>query len=380
MTHRLTSPFCVLLLAGLLGSAALPSTALAQQLPTGISSKPAAEGDRATIDAWVNAHFPKLSSDDVFTVKAARDAILQPFKPNKVVDNKPVSLVSASFRKELAASLNQGQRLKQLAADKREFVAVNALRLAGEIGHATLVDILVTGLSDSRSGVQYAALYGIRQMLENAQLKGDDVVRLAITSSTVKTLLDKLIELGKTTADPRLLDGVILAIDGAINIPVEAIKDARAEAIKALSTIVTAQCKLVAADATARAAMLVPIQRATSVAQNVFTKFNSEGLPAESIRPLLGVGADALALCSVLAGSAPTDGAAIESLAQTAENIITLGSSNMNSPIPSAKLTDLLKRGDLKAFLEGVAKLLGPAGRLLQPPFSFPAERFKLTP
>ncbi|MBX9736526.1 MAG: hypothetical protein K2X32_06330, partial [Phycisphaerales bacterium] len=282
MNHRFLSS-SLLALALCLGA---PAISLGQTFPQGAAQKSELSAtDKTQISQWLAVHTPRLSVEDPRDIKAAREAILQPLRAGQGVT------ISVSFRKEMQENL--AATLSTLADDKREIVAVNALRIAGEIGHASLVPTMTKALKDKRPGVQYAALYGYRATFDAAKTAP------AITATNVGQMLIELRNIGTTTADPRILDGVILAIESCAANTEVGIVGARDLAITELSKVVQAQSRLIGASDKPDE-MLQCMLRAATVAQSTLTAAVGKTLPPGVYLDLIGVSGDLISLSAHL--------------------------------------------------------------------------------
>ncbi len=360
MNHRFLSS-SLLALALCLGA---PALSLGQAFPQGAAQKTELSAtDKTQIAQWLAVHTPRLSAEDPREIKAAREAILNPLRSGQT------GTISVNFRKEMQENL--AVTLSTLADDKREIVAVNALRIAGEIGHATLVPTLTKGLKDKRVGVQYAALYGYRSTFDAAKAAP------AITSTNIGQMLIELRNIGSTTTDPRVLDGVILAIESCAAITETGVAGARDLAITELSKIVQAQCRLIGASDKPDE-MLLGMLRAATVAQGTLTARAVVNLPPGVYLDLVGVSGDLVALTAHLKSRAVGDDTTKETLLRAAESLLFLAASGMNAKVDQFKLADKLSAGDTAGFTNGVASLIGTNGRLTIAPFNFTVERFKI--
>ncbi|CAN5858070.1 hypothetical protein BH11PLA1_BH11PLA1_20810 [soil metagenome] len=372
MTTTLSHLLRLSLLAAALVFAGAPS-ARAQSLPPALVTKATlTDAEKATVEQWLTPQLAKLSSDDPLVIKAGRDSILQPLRSG----GKAVSVQFRTEMNRVAAPL-----LGPMVADKRELVAANALRVAGEIAYGNLTATLLSGLADARPGVQYAALFGIRQTFDaSAPGPGGAAPVASITPQNVIMLMQGLQTLGSTTTDPRLLDGGILALEGAIGVPNSTLPGTRQKAISTLAALVSAQVRLVVKDPKASAAMLSPLQRAASTARSVLTTQTGDALTTQENQDLAAIGGQLLALAALAAGQDGIDAEALISLVQTSENVIYLTGINLSSRVEDLRLAEGLRSGGAASLRAAVLILVGPDGRLTQAPFSIAAARFKLVP
>ena len=115
-------------------------------------------GDTQMIKAFVDTHKAGLSGTPA-EVKKSREALSAPLE-------RPG--VSVAFRVALTTEL--ADTLKKNAADKdKDIVAVNSLRLAGDLATTNTIDTLIKGLEDKRESVRYAATHGFARMFTAAE-------------------------------------------------------------------------------------------------------------------------------------------------------------------------------------------------------------------
>ncbi len=142
MTRRRSPAWCVLVLA-LLATPLRAAIAQSESELLGAAVQPKALNPE------------DLLSDNRNVVRDARNRILEPLMdPNITVQ----------------ARIDAGRQylpvLARAAADQRDFNAVNALRIAGELATDAGVDLLNSSRSDARAPVRYAAIFGLKRTFQ----------------------------------------------------------------------------------------------------------------------------------------------------------------------------------------------------------------------
>lgn len=343
--------------------------ARAQSLPSGVVSKSElSESDRGAVKAWLDAQTAGLASDDPKVIKASRDAILQPLRSAAASGG-----VSVSFRTELQKQLYPV--LEAHVADKRELVAVNAVRLAGETAHANTLKLVSRALDDERPGVKYAACYAARTTLDAAK------VNPAISARDMIVLLGKLGEVGSATTDPRVLEGVVLAMESGSSIPDTTIAGARVQSLTALAGVVNKQVKRLGTNE-APAPMLSGLLRAASVARSVFTDSSTGGqaITGQGGKAMVELAGDLLSLSAKLCDSPAVTGddrGTLEQMTAAAEAVLVLAMDATGKSAPVAKLSEPLRSGNCDGVKKAADGLLGNSGVVVKA-FNFAGDRFKL--
>lgn len=322
--------------------------------------------DQAAVTAWVNGLMPGLSSADVRQIKNTRDGLLSKLS----ADAKP----SVSFR--IAMSKAAASALSALVKDKREIVAVNALRVAGEIADPNMMPLLRDGLADARSPVKYGALFGIARAYDAAAGP-----QPALNPADIRSAMKLVKAEAERTAEPRIVDGAVLVFEAATHLNAGAMAGLRSEAIGEMSVVVHAQVGRVLKapdDKPIGADMLAPMLRAASVARSAMTQVNvAAPLAPQGAIDAGGIAGDVLLLAAKEMQQADWKKrqASLEQLVGAAESALFLAEAQLgNGQAQQVGLVDALKSGDAAAFK---AKVDAVIQRLTKPPFGFPAERFK---
>ncbi|MFN0133845.1 MAG: hypothetical protein ACKVW3_15120 [Phycisphaerales bacterium] len=194
MTHR---NLCALI--ALLG-ACLPVPALAQfELGPEIIRAQTLPPDAAgKLDQLVTA-LTNLDNDDPALIQRARNSLLAPLRDRQA---------SVAFRTELSG--RTVPRLRELSKNQRDFVAINALRIAGETATADSAAVLTDALAEKRLSVRYAAVAGIGRTFDAIADANP-----AINPDRTLALIDRIAGIIESEPDADVLDAAVRALMSA---------------------------------------------------------------------------------------------------------------------------------------------------------------------
>lgn len=299
-------------------------------------------------------------------IKKSRNALLDPLRNPKV---------SVAFRLEYTRQI--GPVIRPLLGDKDQVIAANAVRVAGELATATAVEMLTEALKDSRPGVRYAAAAGFENTFKAMQGTVP-----AINGGQALRMIDTLKEAVKAETDPRVLEGMILALVASGQVPnrqVEGLRDAGLKAMAEAVSAKTADRKVGAgADAAFRRA-IVAVRSAVTTNRNL----NERDLQADTLRAGAGMAGDLLALVADrLAQAGETADADVMLMVREADASIYFIQPMLaaSSTAKEPKMGELLEKGDIAGFRTQVMQIIGPNGILTAAPFGFADNRFVKNP
>lgn len=151
--RRALTQIAVLLLA----LAPFPALAQGVDLPANIvrATGSLSAGDEDTLRTYVDQSIKDLSSDEPAKVRLARSELMKPLNDAEV--GAPFRL---SYSKLLAPAL------EPLVKDKREVVASNALRVAGEVASSACANIVMSQLDNPDPSVRYMAVRALSRTIE----------------------------------------------------------------------------------------------------------------------------------------------------------------------------------------------------------------------
>ncbi|RMD65107.1 MAG: hypothetical protein D6824_03125 [Planctomycetota bacterium] len=177
---------------------AAPGTA-AQPLADEIVQAPQLDAQaRATLTQYVRQRVTMLESGQTEAVEQARRELIEPFRRQGV-------RASVAFRLGVSDAL--AGALERLAQHESDFVAANALLVAGPLATGDGLTALQRGFDDPRPSVRYAAAAGAAALVE-ALARGDDALPEAQAAQAVSMLGQAL----AAEPDPVVVDGVVLAM------------------------------------------------------------------------------------------------------------------------------------------------------------------------
>ncbi len=329
--------------------------------PATVTSSDLSQEQKDEIKQFVDANKDGLKGE-ALAIKKSRNSLLEPLKNPQV---------SVAFRLEYTRQLSGVVR--PLLADKSEVVAVNAMRVTGELATASSVDILAEGLKDKRAGVRYSAASGFENTFKAIQrtvpaLGGAQVLKMV---DTVQAAL-------QTEQDARVMEGLALALQEASRIPTDRVEGMRDAGVKALAKAViakTADRKVgPEADAAFRRAVLAIRTAVTN------PNINEPQLQDSTLRSAAEMAGDLLALVYERLKSEAPDGvdANMALMVSEAEKAIFFVQPllSANAAPKEFKLAELVQQGDANGYRQKALEVIGPNGILTTSPFGFKDDRF----
>lgn len=361
--HRLFAVVCVSLgtLAVDVPNAWAQSAALAETI---VTSSDLTADQREAVKQFVDAYKAGLSGSAV-EIKRSRNALLEPLRGARV---------TVAFRLEYTRQLTPV--LRPLITSTNEVVAVNSLRVAGDLATASSVEMLADALKDKRVGVRYIASSGFENTFQ-AMRRTVPAVGGAQALRTMDTLKAAV----KVENDPRVLEGLVLALQEATRIPTGQVEGMRDAAIRAMAEAVSDKT----ADRTVGAWADPAFRRAILAIRTAVTNPDiTEPEPKpDSLRAAAGMAGDLLALvANRLKGGGASD-ADMALMVAEAERAIFFIQPKLGSGGEAAKefrLFELVQQGNTSEYQRQVLQLTGPNGVLTSPTFGFADNRFTKTP
>lgn len=287
-------------------------------------------------------------------IKRARDGILAPLGKRDV---------GVGFRQAYATALVDD--LKRLAADQRDLVAANAMRIAGELATSTSVSVLLEGLKDARSPVKYAASFGLARAFDQASRTAP-----AINPADQQRALGQIRAYLEAQTDAHLADGAVLAFVSACRV-----ESIRAQAVSELAKGASARARAIDPAQGDPAAMFSVVARAATAIRNAAVPTATGGLPESATRDALALAGDLLAAASRTIKVKVDSGKDLAPVVKLGETLLLLTAKNLGATIPKLDSGDKLDRGDLTGFQQDIEKLLGAQGPMKG--LGFADDRFK---
>lgn len=194
LRHAASAALVIALVAG---SASAQLGALGGGLPCEVAARQSIDGAaEQQIRSFIEPHASKLTASDRAQVKEAREALLEPLACNGV---------SVAFRLKYAEAMERV--LTPLAKGNDEFVAVNALRIAGRLRAGISLPTLEAGLAHASPVVRYGAAAALRDLL--TQLAADQA---GFPENSIDRAMDRLASTLAAEPDALVGDGLVLAL------------------------------------------------------------------------------------------------------------------------------------------------------------------------
>ncbi len=358
----------VLLLTLALGGAGSALVAPAQAAPLApalISKTALSTGERGEVAAFVRDELGGLEGEPD-KVKIARDHLLAPLAQ---------SSVSVDFRGAMGEALIP--ELARLIKSPRDLVAVNALRLAGELATSSSVNLVLPALNDPRQSVRSAACTALARAFEHAARTAP-----AINSDNALAAVRALGAALESQNDPILNDNAVLALASAMRVPAAQMKDLQNAAASQLAVSASARAQAVGSQGVDAVGTLAVLARAAGSLRDVTVGAAiAGGLPPATLKSEAVLAGHILAGASrALAGGALTPEAqsTLNEVTRAAEGLLLLSVSTLREQnVGRLDLAAALASGP-QAFASALNdRVLGPQGLLSQPPLSIPAGTFK---
>lgn len=321
-----------------------------------VTSRALSESDRNAIRACVTSNRDALSAE-YDLIRRARQALLAPLR---------TSGVSIPFR--VAYSAEVQPVLAPLVRSDRDDVAINALRIAGELGTEDGARLCTAALSDKRPGVRMMAAAGLARTFNILQ---NDAT---LTAQQITRLLSDLAGAVRAEADPLVLDGLAMTYESVFALPTTTseLAQARARALQDAATEFGKRAREGKLGADAAPALL----RISLALRDPVT----QAPPPEGVlREITGLGGDLLAhvLRRLNARDvSEAERAQLAVLVGQSENLIAFAGRQMNGVYTPRKFDELVSSSRDTDYSRRVMEVIGSEGELTKPPFSHPRDRF----
>lgn len=355
----------VLLASALTALVCVPLAHAQLGLPDAIpTSTQLSADDQATLKAYVDANKSGLGAE-VAAIRRSRNALIAPLR---------VRNVSADFRTRYTDALVPV--LKPLVVSDREEVAINALRLAGELGTKGGVDLLDKGLESKKVAVRFMAAQSYGGVFTAARegLPG-------VSAAQANAIMTTLSRAASREGDGMVLSGIAAALDAASEVPGDRLEGARARACEAIASGIGEAIRKPTSDRETTRVALEAGKSLFDLLQNVNVPPGE--LPQSTIVEIAGFAGDVLALVRRRLAAGPTDAERPELglIAAQASRIYFFAHQRVGGPggqaIDLGRLDDLIVKSQDDRYLAQIAKVIGADGVLTKPPFSLKPDRFK---
>jgi hypothetical protein len=342
-----------------------PAAALAQSLGSGLSEDIARSGaispdQKAQIARFIAEQAPGLSGDAA-AIRRSRNALVGPLR---------VGSVSSAFRLEYSTQLLAVVR--PLAGSERDEVALNAVRLAGELGTRSGMDVLDSALKDKRASVRVMAAMGYGRAFSTAR-EGSTPLIPAQTTPAVASIVSAM----SGEQEAPVLEALLGALESAARVPEAQVPGLRALAMETLG---------VQSGELARRADEAHVPAVIAGARALVEQLNrSTERPAPGVIRGAGQAAgEAAALLLRRAGAAGAGGGAdVDTEARTrlgllgdqARSLYTVAAARAGAgQAVDVRLGDAVREGSEADLKRDAARLFDA---LSKPPFSLPVDRFR---
>lgn len=364
MNHRNAQARALLALAPLALALAFttlaPSAAFAQggqvSLTQVAGKNDLSDADKNAIREMVERQRPLLSGT-ASEVRRAREAIVAPLEERGV---------SVPFRVELSRQLFD--TLKALSTDARDVVAVNALRIAGELATTNSLRVVVDGLKDKRPAVRHGALYAMSRLFMQAARTSP-----AVSQGDMRSAISELERIASGETDPLMIDGAISALVAAARAPEGGTAMAR------MGEAVGVRLKAAAKSpggAEGAGSLSVGVRAVRELRDALIG--GGAKVPSDSVQAAAKLSGQLLVLVREQAKAGIGEPDSHAQAAQLAQTTITLASTSLNgAEIDKLRLALADKAKDPAAFAREIDRLIGPDGVLTKPPFSAKPDDFK---
>ena len=356
LTALLATTIAAVVFASAAGSARaqsacnLPESTVAARTPTDV--------DAAAVKACVDGNAPGLKGD-YDAIRAARQAILTPLRGQNV---------SVFFR--LAYSDSLRPVITPLVKNPSDDIAINAIRIAGEIGTTDGAQLCVLALDDPRAGVRMMGASGLARTFS-----------VLWTTPTIQPVPFAQIE-GRLAAalgrekDPEVLDGFAMAYESAMQIPGGIVPDAQNVSLRSAATGFGAIVRQKNLDPAAVPALL---RASKSILDTLTQAAGGVKPPNDTLREAGGLGGDLLAyaLRRLRAGEvSEADRQQLAVLVGQAQNLVSISGTLLDLPPKAYTLNKQVADGNDQKYSQDVMNVIGGEGDLVKPPFSQKRERF----
>lgn len=324
--------------------------------------------DVTKIKEFTKAKLADFASGDIDKIKRARNELISPFASPGA---------SVPFRIKYGQALAEAN-LGELARSKDAGVAINALRVAGEVASTDTLPLVLEGLSADEVSVRVAAAAALSRTMEEVAGRPPAL--------RPESLVDAIKKAGETLPkerDARAFDAIVRALEPALRISATEYKDAKPAAIRILNARVAERLKASAFDhdpGVVETTLRVVVSFRDELSRN------ARSLPEQDVKDLAAFAGDVLAWASkqVSTGKVPQGSdhrGLMSQLLGASENTIYFAMAPLGAAGERTKLKEAFdensKAGDAKVCDQIEAKVIGTDGVLCKAPFGFSPSRFK---
>lgn len=305
----------------------------------------------------------RLESGDADEIKRGRDAVLSLLRERTI---------TVPRRQEISDRL--APALSRLVADERDLVAINALRIAGELATGSAAEMLEKCLGERRTAVRYAAVTASGRIFEVMRESPP-----AIAPERAGRLVRRLGEVVAGDAVPEVMDAAVRALMAAMRLERAEHRGLAKQALATLGEQVSRRVRQMGKLAD-EAPLLPAILRACQAQRDLLLAVQAGvAEDPETVRQVVTLCGHALTYVmrtvDQLSGTGEDTWAAARGIAAVAETAFIAGARHLGGTFPAANLRDQLRPGNERAFFQAA---LAAINALHLPPFNLPANTFAL--
>ena len=322
--------------------------------------------DVAKIKEYTSGKLADFNSGDIEKIKRARNDLISPFT---------AAGASVPFRIKYGQALAE-QNLSGLARSKDAGVAINALRVAGEVASTDTLPVIVEALTAEQVSVRVAAAAAFGRTLEEVAGRPP-----ALRADSLVDAIRKVGDAMPKEKDARAFDALARAVEPALRISAAEYKDVKPAAIRVLDTRVNERLKTASYDKdgpTVETSVRVVAELRDELSRN------AKALSDQDIKDIAGFAGDLIAWSTrqISTGKVPAESRELMSqLLGASENTIffAMAPLSVNGERTTLKTTfdQNTKAGDAAVCVDAGAKIFGVTGVLCKPPFGFAPARFQ---
>lgn len=352
--------------AAILLSLAGPTLAQNNDLPPTLvrATSSLSISDEDALKKYVDLSIKDLSSDDPAKVRRARTELLKPLTDSEV--GAPFRL---SYSKVLEPSL------APLVKDKRELVAGNSLRIAGEVASTSCAALVLSQLDRPEPAVRFLAVLALSRTIEAVGRTTP-----AIDLETCNRIMGEVGSRLEKEKDAWVADMMVRTLVAGVNVSRPKFESLPTKALGELCKR-TGDRTLTLWNGELDESWADTLVIAGSAVRDRITTVGAAALTNDARTDSLRLAGDMLAYLkqAIDAKSLPAGQADARErprqIAALSEAIIALAASNVGS---TQSMADLIKRADTTGdagFLDAASQLIGPEGALVKK-YGLPASRF----
>lgn len=354
-------------------AASMSATSVQAQLGQDVAGSGSISATQSTqIKDHIAKHLADLQSEDPDVMKRAKNALTAPLLETNV---------SVPFRQAYSDALLAAD-LAKVCKHKNDAVAINALRVAGEVAENQMITLVQDAFTDTRSSVRYAAVFAAGRTFEQMAVPGRAI---AATPGKAEELVRSIAKvLNDSKEDTLVVDGASRALLAAAKIEEPR---AASTATAALIEVSKGLSKRLSAASADDKAVVESSLRAVQQIGDAFNGSNGSKIDKDARMEAAGLAGELAAwvVRQVAGGKVSLDKndaarKSYQTALAAAENTILFAVKASGATPPPARLVPAFEQvnreGDAAVIVQMRDWLV--ANVLAKAPFNLPADRFKL--